>query len=199
MIEAPFDAENADTLTTYQPEIIPDFDSESDSPESSDGDSDTSIPHDSRQGKPTGGAPKIEICFCPIPNCPRQIRGFANTLKMREHLKNGHKMSKEEIKGFEVPSDEEMDGAVHVDGFLRPEKRALRGPDRKARKRRKAGGLSDDMEKVEDSEDVVEPEVSEESEERGWTTSEEEDGPGEQSEEDKIKVERSEASDSEGS
>jgi len=186
MIEGPFDAEDADTLTTYQPEPIPDFASESDSAESSDDDSDASIPENiytSRQSRPVGLAPKVELCFCPIPNCPRQIRGFNSTHKMREHLKNGHKMSMEQIKEFEVPSDEEMDGAVHVDGFLRPGKRVLRGPDRKPRKRRKAGKMGVDVEKVEDLEDEVEVEPSEESEERGWTTSEEEDGPGRQSEE----------------
>ena len=48
-------------------------------------------------------------------------------------------MSKEEIAEFEVLSDEEMEGAVHVDGLLRMEKRALRGRDRNKRKRRRKG------------------------------------------------------------
>jgi hypothetical protein len=202
MIEAPFDADSADTLTTYEPEEIPDFDSEENTSddEQSDGDSDATIPKHT-QAKSSGCAPKIEVCFCPISNCPRQTRGFASTQKMKEHLKNGHTMSQEEIKEFEIPSDEEMDGAVHVDGFLRSEKRASRGPDKNQRKRRRKadGDVDTDVEKVEESESEVEPEESGESEERGWTTSEEEDGPGEQSEEDEIKVEKTESSDSEGS
>jgi hypothetical protein len=37
---------------------------------------------------------------------------------------------------FEDPSDREMDGAVHVDRFLKPAKRLWRGPDKKKRKRK---------------------------------------------------------------
>ncbi|TVY52413.1 hypothetical protein LCER1_G006887 [Lachnellula cervina] len=137
MIEAPFGDENPDTLTTYQPEAIPDF--ESSLPES---DSDNSEESEQehrfvKQAKPLGNAPNKEVCYCPIKDCPRQVRGFSSLQDMRAHLRRGHKMSKEDIAEFEVPSDEEMDGAVHVDGFLRMEKRTLRGRDRGKRKRRR--------------------------------------------------------------
>lgn len=167
MVETPFGDENADTLTTYQPEQIPDFDSESEASEDDSDEPDQKHNNNIQPSKPLGYAPKTEVCFCPIKGCSRELHGFSNTEKLHLHMKRGHKMSKEEIAEFDIPSDEEMDGAAHVDGFLRPEKRALRGHDKNTRKRRR---------KV----------VRKQSHERGWTTSSESN---EHSEEDVIKEE----------
>ena len=35
----------------------------------------------------------------------------------------GHQIATDELDEYLLPSDEEMDGAVHVDGFLKPVKR----------------------------------------------------------------------------
>ncbi|TVY44187.1 hypothetical protein LSUB1_G003146 [Lachnellula subtilissima] len=136
MVETPFGGANPDTLTKYQPEAIPDFESSLSESESSDNSEESDLEHRSlKQTKPRGNAPKKEVCYCPIKDCPRQVRGFSSMQDMRAHLMRGHNMSKEDIAEFEVPSDEEMDGAVHVDRFLGMEKRILRGRDRGKRKR----------------------------------------------------------------
>ncbi|TVY36126.1 hypothetical protein LOCC1_G007564 [Lachnellula occidentalis] len=158
MIEAPFGNENPDTLTTYQPEAIPDFESSLSESDSSDNSEESGREHHFvKQTKPRGNAPKKEVCFCPIKDCPRQVRGFSSMQDMRAHLKRGHHMSNEDIAEFEVPSDEEMDGAVHVDGFLKVEKRTLRGRDRGKRKRRRgqsgAGNRNDEDEEGSTSEE----------------------------------------------
>jgi hypothetical protein len=170
MVETPFGDESADTLTTYQPEEIPDCESESEHSESSAGDSDEDEQKRRdgfRQSKPLGYAPKIEVCFCPIKDCPRQVRGFSSTEKMRAHLKRGHRMRKEEIAEFDVASDEEMYGAVHVDGFLRLEKRAMRGHDKQARKRRRKAAGGDGLDGLDVREGTTSSEsVSEEQDEK---------------------------------
>ncbi|TVY83315.1 hypothetical protein LSUE1_G007317 [Lachnellula suecica] len=166
MTEAPFGDENADTLKTYQPEEIPNFSSSTEESEDlSEDESYDSEPKRSdgfRQSKPLGHAPKFETSFCPINDCPRQTRGFNSAQRMRAHLKNWHKMEKEQIAEFEVLSDEEMDGAVHVDGFLRPDKRARRGHDRRGRKKRKGKAERAKRESTEDEQ--VEDELKEEAE-----------------------------------
>ncbi|TVY88334.1 hypothetical protein LAWI1_G004361, partial [Lachnellula willkommii] len=153
MIEAPFRDENPDTLTTYQPEAIPDFESSLSEFES--GNSEESEQHHFvKQAKPLGNAPKKEVCYCLIKDCPRQVRGFSSLQDMRAHLRRGHKMSKEQIAEFEVPSDEEMDGAVHVDGFLGIKKRTLRGRDKGKRKRRRGqSGTGNRVDKDEDEDE----------------------------------------------
>ncbi len=64
-----------------------------------------------------------QTCFCPIPDCSRKRRGFPSTLALKRHLQQGHEVPPDQLDDYILPSDEEMDGAVHVDGFLRPLKK----------------------------------------------------------------------------
>ncbi|KAF4636265.1 hypothetical protein G7Y89_g1821 [Cudoniella acicularis] len=145
MVEAPFSNENADVLKIYQPEEIPDLGPESDSSASASKDSVQESSKKVKWMKPLGYAPQNEVCFCPVKDCPRQHRGFSNRRRLILHLERAHRLTKKEIAEFEIPSDEEMDGAVHVDGFLRPEKRHWGGIQSEQGKRRRVedeGGLS---------------------------------------------------------
>ncbi|KAH8669644.1 hypothetical protein BGZ60DRAFT_356602, partial [Tricladium varicosporioides] len=123
MPEAPFSESNPDFLSTYQPEEIPDLDSYSISTESVSEDSMPKTTKSIKYTRPLGYAPQVQTCFCPVKDCPRELQGFRNKKHLDMHLQRAHKMSREEIEEFDVPSNDEMDGAVHVDGFLRPEKR----------------------------------------------------------------------------
>lgn len=60
---------------------------------------------------------------------------------LKRHLRHVHKLSEKEVEGYFPPSDEEMDGAVHVDGFMRPikNKRGQRGKD-VVKSRKQEGG-----------------------------------------------------------
>ncbi|KAH6672263.1 RNA polymerase I-specific transcription initiation factor-domain-containing protein [Halenospora varia] len=126
MPEVPFSESSADFLSTYRPEEIPDLGSDSISSESASEDSEPETTKPIKYARPLGNAPKTQTCFCPVRDCPREIQGFRNKQHLDKHLKRAHKMSREEIDEYDIPSDDEMEGAVHVDGFLRPEKRAWR-------------------------------------------------------------------------
>jgi hypothetical protein len=139
--ETPFSTKDADHVINYQPEEIPAFDTEVTETEGiSDEESDASDSVKPKRTtsvskKPKGILPRQQTCFCPILGCPRETQGFSHISRLRRHLKKGHKMKKEEVDEFFLPSDDEMNGAVHVDGFLRPVKNKGRGKDVKERKK----------------------------------------------------------------
>lgn len=107
--------------------------------------------------------------LCPFEGCPRHEVEFAKGFRWREHLKRRHGLGGEQIAALEERlgprredveqagsaakpvevesadqcegSSEEMEGAVHVDGFLRPFDGKLgRGKDVKERRRRRLTG-----------------------------------------------------------
>lgn len=51
--------------------------------------------------------------YCPVTVCPRSSRGFSTNYELKRHFKQVH-------HGPVEPSDEEMIGGVHVDGFMQP-------------------------------------------------------------------------------
>ncbi|KAH7156351.1 hypothetical protein EDB81DRAFT_867454 [Dactylonectria macrodidyma] len=75
--------------------------------------------------------------LCPIPSCDRAVQGFSRRTNLRRHLELVHQGQTEEMD-----SDEEVVGAVHVDGFLRPivPARGWRGEDTTLRKRKRYYG-----------------------------------------------------------
>ncbi|KAF7537624.1 hypothetical protein G7Z17_g12821 [Cylindrodendrum hubeiense] len=77
------------------------------------------------------------LVFCPIPSCDRAAQGFNRKANLRRHLELVHQGQTEEMD-----SDEEVVGAVHVDGFLRPivPARGWRGEDTIMRKRKRYYG-----------------------------------------------------------
>jgi hypothetical protein len=156
MVEIPFSKEGDDALTHFQPQAIPDFGDEAiESSESEDTD-DSSSASDSRRNRgerlkrsiQLGQAPLRQTCFCPIADCPRKARGFNGMGKLKKHLQRGHQIAKDELDEYILPSDEEMDGAIHVDGFLKPLKQrgGPRGNYKKEGKRSRDESEEDELE-----------------------------------------------------
>ncbi|RWA10138.1 hypothetical protein EKO27_g4969 [Xylaria grammica] len=75
--------------------------------------------------------------FCIVSNCPRAARPFSRREHLQRHMKLVHKYNGGELL-FDVDSGDEMHGAVHVDGFLKPIKvrPGWRGDDVAKEKRR---------------------------------------------------------------
>jgi len=59
------------------------------------------------------------VYFCIVSNCPRAVDAFSRRTNLMRHLKLVHNFDGEEVP-VEVDSEDEMHGAVHVDGFLKP-------------------------------------------------------------------------------
>jgi len=159
LVEMPFSEKDGDILTRYEPRVIPDFGDE-EAIESSEDESaeDSAELNGKRRGAPRKAihlsqAPLRQTCFCPISGCPRKTRGFNGISKLKKHLQRGHQISKDDLDEYILPSDEEMDGAVHVDGFLRPLKR-MGGARGRYKKKGKRG--RDDSDEEVSGEDLVE-------------------------------------------
>ncbi|KAI2638574.1 RNA polymerase I-specific transcription initiation factor-domain-containing protein [Xylaria nigripes] len=59
--------------------------------------------------------------FCFIRSCPRSLEPFARLRNLVRHLRLRHNIQSNDIRSNELPdSEDEMHGAVHVDGFLKP-------------------------------------------------------------------------------
>ncbi|KAK0113430.1 hypothetical protein ONS95_013688 [Cadophora gregata] len=147
--EIPFaEREGKDELVRYEPELIPDLDEHMLELSSSDDESgsDSASEPDILPGVRTKSNPSRQAVFCPIQTCPRRVQGFRDMAAVKRHLEKGHKIQKEEVEDYILPSDEEMDGAVHIDGFLKPLKavRAPRGRYKKQAKKRKASESEDE-------------------------------------------------------
>ncbi|PBP26748.1 RNA polymerase I specific transcription initiation factor [Diplocarpon rosae] len=163
MMEVPFsEREAGHTLTRYEPQLIPAFDDNLvDTPSSSGSDSDSEP--DMQPTPRSSFQARKYIVFCPVPDCQRRKRGFVDTNALKRHLEAAHNIAKEEVADWILPSDEEMEGAVHVDGFLRPVKR-VRGMRGKYRSR-KGREVALEEEEGEEEEQMVERGAEGESEE----------------------------------
>ncbi|KAK4456843.1 hypothetical protein QBC42DRAFT_51488 [Cladorrhinum samala] len=95
-----------------------------------------STPRRSRSATPGGGH------FCPYATCPRAIDGFTRKANLTRHIKLMHTnraaTPEPAEEQEEQDSMDEMEGGVHVDGFLKPIKvrRGWRGEDAGQRARR---------------------------------------------------------------
>jgi hypothetical protein len=118
MTEVPFSAKDADYEMHYKPEAIPDFSSASSEDNNFDSDEPFKAGLKIRRSRTRMEAAAYA---CPVAGCPRHDQGFEYEFNLKRHLRKGHKMTTEDISGMlGADSDEEMDGAVHVDGFLKP-------------------------------------------------------------------------------
>jgi hypothetical protein len=117
MVEMPFsEKDDADFETRYEPALIPDLSSEEEfESSSSSSESEVGVKNQSLK-RPMS---KSQNVFCPIVECPRKIRGFRDVSGLKRHLVRGHLIEEGELGEYLLGSDEECEGAVHVDGFLR--------------------------------------------------------------------------------
>ncbi|KAH6651206.1 hypothetical protein F5144DRAFT_638898, partial [Chaetomium tenue] len=95
------------------------------------------------------GTPAIAH-FCPYNHCPRAIEGFTKRINLSRHLREVHGKRAAAFTDDEEDSADEMDGGVHVDGFLQPIKmrKGWRGEDiqqRPLRSRKKARAESEEL------------------------------------------------------
>jgi len=135
LLETPPESTEADLLTIYQPEEISDLRDESEeTSDSGDGEERFNRRHAIR--KPKKYRPGLYACLCPIEGCPRQARGFNHISNLMGHLRKAHDLKEGDIDDL-LDNDEEMHGAVHVDGFLKPMRnpRGVRGVDKGSRKK----------------------------------------------------------------
>lgn len=83
--------------------------------------------------------------YCPVLECERSVTGFSRRANLRRHMDIVHKgmvlddPASSAQSGSEVDSEDEMLGAVHVDGFLKPvvPSKGWRGEDMETRKRKR--------------------------------------------------------------
>ncbi|KAK0745791.1 hypothetical protein B0T18DRAFT_326037 [Schizothecium vesticola] len=101
-----------------------------------DTDATTATPAKSRKSTPGGPGKEFP---CPHFTCPRAVEPFNRRANLMRHLKVMHAGIEAAAQMAEQKSGDEMDGAVHVDGFLKPvrARRGWRGEDTKARTRQK--------------------------------------------------------------
>lgn len=79
------------------------------------------------------------VSLCPYPDCPRSVEGFAKRSNLTRHLRKVHGKEEPDLTENEgLDSMDEMEGGVHVDGFLQPIKirRGWRGEDETRRQPR---------------------------------------------------------------
>lgn len=113
----------------------------------------------------------VALSFCHRRGCPRAVDGFGRRDNLVRHLWLVHgERDPAAAAARDEDSADEMDGAVHVDGFLKPIKARTgwRGADavrrtrsRKSRRRAGESGESDDGYRAEFSDDIVKTEPEE--------------------------------------
>lgn len=89
-------------------------------------------------GKGRKSTPGGKDFFCPHFTCPRAVEPFTRRANLIRHLTTMHAGVEAAAQLVEVKSADEMDGSVHVDGFLKRvrARRGWRGEDVKARTRK---------------------------------------------------------------
>ncbi|KAH8883643.1 hypothetical protein GQ53DRAFT_602748, partial [Thozetella sp. PMI_491] len=94
--------------------------------------------HHAQSSRSRSGTP-ARTHYCPYPDCKRTVVGFDRRGNLLRHLDLVHGEEHSRTAGSDVDSTvdsmDEMDGAVHVDGFLKPIKLrpGQRGADQKPR------------------------------------------------------------------
>ncbi|KAI6712486.1 hypothetical protein JHW43_004969 [Diplocarpon mali] len=157
MVEVPYtEREAGDTLVRYEPQLIPPLNDNLHDITSSSG-SDSDLESDIQPTPHNSSLSRKQNVFCPVADCQRRKRGFVDANALKRHLETAHAIPQEETADWILPSDEEMEGAVHVDGFLRPVKR-VRGVRGKYRER-KGRGVAVAEEKEEEEEEEEEAAV----------------------------------------
>ncbi|QSZ31059.1 hypothetical protein DSL72_000620 [Monilinia vaccinii-corymbosi] len=144
MVEGPAAEGNKDIITEYHPGMIPDLGEFDDSVSSLvESEEELSNPEsDTENAENKEYLPmKHKAHYCPVGQCKVSRRRFTTKAKLLRHAREYHNLSKSKLEALQVDSDEEMDGAVHNDGFLRPivGKRRWRGTDKEKRKQHKSG------------------------------------------------------------
>jgi hypothetical protein len=147
LIETPFVEKNVDFATTYQPKEIPDFGEEGESSDDSTAESEIETSRDTFRSRKRKARIEVEdeSWFCPVEICRKQGKGFEFISELRRHMENIHKMGGNEIDG--LLDNDEMDGAVHNDGFLEPVRyrQGVRGEAQGPRKKGKSGSKFSDV------------------------------------------------------
>jgi hypothetical protein len=132
MVETPFsEKDDAVSETRYKPELIPDLSSEEASESSS---SLSELEVEVRNQSLKRATSRSQNVFCPIAECPRKMRGFRDVANLKRHLIKGHLIEEKDVGEYLLESDEECEGAVHVDGYLRGVKGMRRVKQRRSSK-----------------------------------------------------------------
>lgn len=102
--------------------------------------SDSDAAKGQRQGsraRSTSRSSSLGLFFCPVAGCERAVEGFARRTNLQRHMALIH--PGEAVDVDDVGSEDEMHGAVHVDGFLRPirPRKGWRAEDTGVRKRKR--------------------------------------------------------------
>ncbi|CAH0056565.1 unnamed protein product [Clonostachys solani] len=82
----------------------------------------------------------VGLHLCPVIACDRAVVGFARRSNLKRHMEIVHgKQARATAPVSDVDSDDEVVGAIHVDGFLKPiaQGRGWRGGDVQKRQRKK--------------------------------------------------------------
>ncbi|VUC37743.1 unnamed protein product [Clonostachys rosea] len=85
----------------------------------------------------------VGLHLCPVTACDRAVVGFARRSNLKRHMEIVHgKRAQAAAPVSDVDSDDEVVGAIHVDGFLKPiaQGRGWRGGDVQKRQRKKFHG-----------------------------------------------------------
>ncbi|KAM3069177.1 hypothetical protein ACMFMG_010697 [Clarireedia jacksonii] len=140
MIERPVDVKVVDHLVEYHPDMVPDLESVDDKTSFNSSEDEASISTSDTAGimhTKDSSSVNRKSYYCPNTKCHANKSGFETSAKLLKHVKAEHKMSKKRMEELMIDSDDEMDGAVHVDRFLKPisGKRGWRGFDTRERKR----------------------------------------------------------------
>lgn len=183
---------NEGQIVDYLPGDIPDFDSVNNY-STAGSESDYEVPKTGR--RPSGGRNCNRVCldnemdmskseaetrtssgvdttyYCPYPGCLRHKQGFSKKHYLSTHLKDVHKLDKMGLKEAQEDSQEEMEGGVHVNGFMKEVKRRTgwRALDGKPRRRKKSGGS---VKTEEFEEEVIKKQELSKGSSKGWDESE---------------------------
>ncbi|KAK1985015.1 hypothetical protein LZ30DRAFT_709969 [Colletotrichum cereale] len=89
------------------------------------------------RGRSTSRTSSIGLFFCPVAGCQRAAEGFGRRGNLQRHVARVHPGQAVEVG--DVESEDEMFGAVHVDGFLKPirARKGWRAEDAGTRKRKR--------------------------------------------------------------
>ncbi|KAK1969394.1 hypothetical protein LY78DRAFT_629926 [Colletotrichum sublineola] len=89
------------------------------------------------RGRSTSRTSSVGLFFCPVAGCPRAAEGFGRKTNLQRHVARFHPGQTVEVN--DVESENEMSGAVHVDGFLKPirARKGWRAEDAGMRKRKR--------------------------------------------------------------